>query len=108
METIKLLKTCFSQVSYVKRYMRIPTKSGNFILSCVAGASFYCSPREDGLAEYDAVELGIFDAQGNWANCEDLTGAFKILEQKGECEYGGQPVFGWVSWENIAELYETL
>ncbi len=105
---INILKNCFVPVSDTRRFSRIPTKSGRFILSLVAGASYYCTPREDGLDDYEAVELGILDAHGNWANCEDLTGAFKILEQMGECEYGGQPVFGWVSWEKIAELYENL
>ena len=97
-------------------HAKVVTKSGNLLLSIIAGAYFYSEPREDldNSSEYTAVELAIFDVKTNtWATKKQMAPAFTIIGQ-GEHEYNSsltEPsngVWGWVPVEKIAELYEAL
>lgn len=90
---------------------QIPTQSGKFNLSIIAGEFYYSTPREDGhkAKNYTAFELAIFDRNQNWAKCSELkeAGVFEILEDEGEYKEGvdvDSAVFGWVSREKIIEL----
>lgn len=112
MNVNKLLIFRFDRESY---QAKIPTKSGNFVLSIVAGEHLYCTPRES-MREpnYTEVELAIFDKNGNWASYNQAKPAFEILGTTGEYSGTGNSdepqssVFGWVPVDKIENLINTL
>lgn len=99
----------------------IPTSSGQFVLSIVAGTSMYSSPRLtlDDPSEYSEAELAVFRADtGKWATYDDLkdTGIFELI---GYGEYGHHrhphdipemscAVFPYVPVEDLKKVWAQL
>ena len=87
---------------------RIPTKSGKFYFSIIAGPHAYCSPREFmEKPNYSEMEVGIFSTETNdWATEQDCQPVFDTIGM-GECQYG-QAVFPYIETEKILEALELL
>lgn len=88
---------------------RIPCKNGQWVLSVLAGASVYSSPRDllRNPAEYFDVEVAILPGvenpnQGQWASRADLPDALKTLMEPG----GNKGVLPYVSWEDVQRIYD--
>jgi len=93
------------------------TKSGKLIMSVIADAHAYCSPRAflQNPEEYKSFEVGIFNAETeDWASYNEAKPALELLD--GEREYDMSEdldapqcvVFGYVSIENINKAWELL
>jgi hypothetical protein len=89
---------------------KIPTKSGKFYLSVVAGPHQYSNPRdyvED--CNYTEVELAIFTTENEWASKEQASPVFPIIGKgEYEFEYGNSAVFAYVPIELIEKCIEVL
>lgn len=112
MNVNKLLIFRFDRRSF---QAKIPTKSGKFILSIVAGEHLYCTPRESmEKPNYTEVELAIFDENGNWASYNQAKPAFEVIGTTGEyseTEDNDKPqrsVFGWVAVNKLEKLIDIL
>ena len=99
-------------VNHKSHQAKIPTKSGKFYLSVVAGNSLYSSPEEfveD--CSYDEVEVAIFTTEGKWATKEQASPVFPIIGE-GEYAYWEEDsktaVFGYVPIELIPACIEAL
>jgi hypothetical protein len=99
----------------------IPSKSGKFSLSIVAGEGLYSTPRKkaDTIEEYTHVELAIFNADTeNWASYNEVEKIFPIIgngeyyiNETDEDEDLNRPrscVFGWVEVDKLNQVWETL
>jgi hypothetical protein len=91
---------------------KIPTKSGNFYLSIVAGPHQYSTPKEFvDTSKYTEVELAIFRMDGEWATKEEASPVFPII---GEGQYAfweegsRYAVFSYVDIELIDKVVEAL
>lgn len=70
---------------YASWQAKIPTKSGNFYLSIIAGPHQYSTPKEFvDTSKYTKVELAIFTKDSEWATKEEASPVFPII---GEGEY---------------------
>lgn len=98
--------------NYMSHQAKIPTKSGNFYLSIVAGLSAYSSPREfRENCDYTTVEVAIFTTNNEWATKEQASPVFPIIGE-GEYSCGDEnlttAVFGYVPIELISACIEAL
>ncbi len=90
---------------------KIPTKSGNFYLSIVAGPDQYSMPKEFvDTSKYTKVELAIFTKDSEWATKEEASPVFPII---GEGQYAWEEgsryaVFPYVDIELIDKVVEAL
>lgn len=87
---------------------KIPSKSGKFMFSIVAGESLYSRPRQFmEQPNYSEMEVGIFSTErNNWATYEEVKPVFPAIGE-GEAE-SGQPVFPYVDVKKIVEAIDLL
>jgi len=90
---------------------KLPTKSGKFYLSIVAGPLLYSTPKEfliDG--NYSEVEVAIFRISDNgWATKEEASTVFPIIgEGEYRHEFGNTAVFPYVDINKIQECIDAL
>ena len=99
--------------NYRSHQAKIPTKSGNFYLSVVAGNGSYSNPIEfSDNADYTEVEVAIFTKDGEWATKEQASPVFPIIGE-GEYAYWNKlnqetAVFAYVSINLIPACIEAL
>jgi len=94
---------------------KIQSKSGEFMLSVIAGLDSYSQPRADidDPAFYSMVEVAVFTKDGEWASLEQVKPLFPIIGM-GEYEYvddsisSNKCVWGYVDISLIDACVEAL
>jgi hypothetical protein len=99
----------------------IPTKSGKFTVSMVAGYGLYSHPRTDdveSVTEFTEVELAIFREDGQWASFDDVKPIFDIIghgeyydtseDAENQNHLPSMSVFGYIPVSKVEDVINAL